>query len=243
MKRTIALAFVILGLGIGILGLTVLPAGHGRFEYLVEILDERSAKDAIMPDSLRELGATMGVVVVNPTEGARPERVVLLKGLPSLIRTSECALGEVPKEPGWQGLAGFDSGLERGTIALNGHELTICGQLQALAPAFDRAVVMEYSERIDQELSDVGWEAEIRYFVVPKSWPEQQELLAKMDAAKTILPAGATTEAHGSKPILSGGQRVALSVVLIGLGLFVLGWQMRGLRREDIVRRFGGAEK
>ena len=145
-KRSLAVAFIILGLAVGTLGLLVLPAGHGRFEYLVEVVDPRPAAESAMPQALAEMGAVRAVVMTNPSEGGRPRQVLLLPDLPARLKMSDCALGVLPAEAEWSGLAGFNSGLERGTISAVDHRVSICGQLQSLAPVFDASLVMELSE-------------------------------------------------------------------------------------------------
>jgi len=45
MKHPIAVVFILVGLGLGALALTVLPAGHGRLEYMIEVVDPRPASE------------------------------------------------------------------------------------------------------------------------------------------------------------------------------------------------------
>jgi len=239
-KRSLAVAFIILGLGVGALGLLVLPAGHGRFEYLVEVVDPRPAAESAMPEALANMGAIRAVVIANPSDGGRPRQVLLLPDLPARLKTSDCALGVLPAEARWSGLAGFNSGLERGTIPLAGHPVQICGLLQSLAPVFDASLVMELSEGVELALEEAGWEGHAQYFLFAESWGERDRLMAGLEGNPDALPTpAAEIVSPAKKPLLSKGAQIAVSAALICAGLLVLGWQVRGLSREDVARRFG----
>ena len=239
-KRSLAVAFVILGLAVGALGLSVLPAGHGRFEYMVEVVDPRPAAESTMPEALAEMGATRAVVMANPSEGGRPRQLLLLPELPARLKMSDCALGVLPAEPGWSGLAGFNSGLERGTISIADHRVSICGQLQSLAPVFDASLVMELSEGVESALEEAGWEGHAQYFLFAESWGERKRLMAGLERNPEALPtADAEIVSPARKPLLSKKAQTAVSAALICAGLLVLGWQVRGMSRDDVARRFG----
>jgi len=239
-KRSLAVAFIILGLAVGVLGLLVLPAGHGRFEYLAEVVDPRPAAESTMPEALAKMGAVRAVVMTNPGEGGRPRQVLLLPDLPARLKMSDCALGVLPAEAAWSGLAGFNSGLERGTIPLADHPVRICGLLQSLAPVFDASLVMELSEEVESALEEAGWESHAQYFLFAESWGERSRLLAGLERNPDALPTpAAEIVSPAKKPLLSKRAQIAVSAALICAGLLVLGWQVRGLSREDVARRFG----
>jgi len=239
-KRSLAVAFVVLGLAVGALGLLVLPAGHGRFEYLVEVVDPRPAAESAMPQALAGMGAIRAVVMANPSEGGRPRQVLLLPDLPARLKMSDCALGALPAEPGWSGLAGFNSGLERGTISVADHRVSICGQLQSLATVFDASLVMELSEEVESALEGAGWEGHAQYFLFAEGWGERNRLMAGLEGNPDALPtADAEIVSPAKKPLLSKRAQIAVSALLICAGLFVLGWQVRGMSREDVAQRFG----
>ena len=239
-KRSLAVAFIILGLAVGTLGLLVLPAGHGRFEYLVEVVDPRPAAESAMPEALAEMGAVRAVVMTNPSEGGRPRQVLLLPDLPARLKMSDCALGVLPAEAEWSGLAGFNSGLERGTISAVDHRVSICGQLQSLAPIFDVSLVMELSEEVESALDEAVWESHARYLLFAESWGERNRLMAGLEGNPDALPtADAKIVSPAKKPLLSKGAQIAVSAALICAGLLMLGLQVRGMSREDVARRFG----
>ena len=240
-KRPLAAAFIILGLAVGALGLLVLPSGHGRFEYLVEVVDPRPASESTMPDELAEMGAVRAVVMADRSDEARPRQVLLLPDIGARLKMSDCALGVLPADGGWSGLAGFNSGLERGTISVAGHEVSICGQLQSLAPIFDESLVMESSNDVKSALETAGWESHARYFLFAGSWDERSRLIGEFEANPDVLPiATAEIISPARRPLLSGRGRVALSVALMCVGLLVLAWQIRGMSSEDVAQRFTG---
>ncbi len=239
MRKSAAVAFVILGAVVAALGLTVLPGGHGRFEYLIEVVDPRPAAESASPQALAEMGAVRAVVMTNPSQRGRPRQVLLLPDLAARLRMSDCALGLLPAGTRWSGLAGFNSGLERGTISLAGHDLWVCGLLQPLGPVFDASLVMELSEEVELALEAAGWEANARYFLFAGSWGERSRLLAGLEGNPGALPTSqAEVISQARKPLLSRRGQTALSAALIVGGLLVLGWQLRGLSREEVVRRF-----
>jgi len=238
-KRSAA-AFIILGVIVGALGLLVLPGGNGRFEYLIEVIDPRPAGESAMPEGLREMGAVRAVVMANPKAGEGPRQVVLLPDLSARLKNSDCALGSLPAEAGWSGLAGFNSELERGAISLAGRRVSVCGLLQPLAPVFDESLVMELSEGVEVALEEAGWVGRAQYFLFAASWGERNRVLAELEGNVEALPtAEAEIVSPTRRPLLSRTARTAVSAVLICGGLFVLGRQLRGLSREDLARRFG----
>lgn len=234
-----AAAFIILGLVVGALGLLLLPAGHGRFEYLVEVIDPRPAPESTMPDALADMGAVRAVVMANPSDEERPSQVLLLPDLGARLKMSDCALGALPADGGWSGLAGFNSGLERGTISVADREVLVCGQLQSLAPVFDASLVMEHSEDVESALETAGWESHAQYFLFAGSWDERSRLMAEFEANSGALPvSSAEIVSPAREPLLSRRGKLALSVALMCLGLLVLVWQIRGMSRGDVAQRF-----
>jgi hypothetical protein len=239
MTRRAAAGVIILGLAIGATGLLVLPGGHGRLEYLVEVVDPRPAEESNTPHALRELGAVRAVMLRNPSGSSRPSQVLLLQDLAARLRNADCALGGLPEGNGWQGLSGFEAGLERGRTTLAGHDLTVCGKLQSLAPVFDQSLVMPASDDVRQVLERAGWQGQVHYLFFAESWPERGELLAKLETDSEALP---TPEARivspAERPLLPRSARIWVACVLIFAGLLVVALQLRGVSRGELVGRF-----
>ncbi len=240
MRRLIAAVFILAGLAIGAIGISVLPGSHGRFEYVIEIADRRAAPEAQMPPKLAAMGAVRAVIMSNPSETDRPRLVLLLPEVRKRLRNEDCAIGVVPKEGIWQGLAGFDTGLERETVSLAGHQVAVCGLLQPLSPVFDRSLVMEFSPAVETALRAAGWQSRVSYFLLAESWDQRNRLLDELSRHPDALPSGASDIVSGAeKPLVGTAARRLLSALLICSGLLVIGWQLRSMSREEVARRFG----
>jgi hypothetical protein len=240
MKRIIAVIFILAGCTVGAFGLALLPGDHGRFEYIIEVVDPRPAAQSVMPEGLAALGAVRALALKPPISASKPQRVLLVAGLAGLLKASDCALGSLPTSREWQGLAGSDSGLDRGPLQLNGQEVQICGLLQELGPLWDGSLVMAASESVEEALREAGWEAQARYLLFAASWDERGKMLAKLEADTQLLPTPeAMIVSPARRPPLSRGAKLVVAVALVCAGLFVLGCQLRGLSREEVARRFG----
>ncbi|MBN1460572.1 MAG: hypothetical protein JXA57_13645 [Armatimonadetes bacterium] len=246
MRHKVGALLLLVGLAIGIIGLLALPGGHGRFEYLVEVVDPRPAEESEMSQALSELGAVGVLVLRDPSTSAEVSQVLLLPDLSSRLRNADCALGGLPSDKGWEGLAGAKSGLDRGALTLAGHDTTVTGKLQSLAPLFDQSLVMAGSDEVQQALVEAGWRSQARYLVFSESWGQRAELLDRLDARPETLPTPeARIVASDYRPLLSQAAHFWLSCVLILGGLVVAGLQFRGVSREDLTGRFsqGTAKK
>lgn len=237
MKWIIAVAFIVAGLAIGIVGLTVLPAGHGRYEYLIQVADPRPSVDAEASAELNELGA-IRAVVAEGVEAGSPRTLLLLESVPAALEQSDCALGHLPEAGGPAALAGFDSGVNRGAVTIAGREMTVCGVLQALGPLFDQSLVVQHAEALESDLRRAGWQLETRYLLFPSTWDRQQQVVHRLRTSVGLVPAEGDITTAGSPPLLSPTARTALAAVLIVFGLGLLVWQVRGMSREDFTRRF-----
>ncbi len=240
MRRFMAAVFILAGLAIGAVGMFVLPGSHGRFEYMIEIADRRASPETQMPPKLAAMGAVRAIVMSNPSETARPRQALLLPDVSDRLRNEDCALGVVPTEGTWQGLAGFDSGLERETVSLAGHQVAVCGSLQPLSPVFDRSLVMELSPVVETALRGAGWHSRASYFLLAESWDQRTRLLDELSRDSDALPSEASEIVSGAgKPVLGAAARRLLSGLLICSGLLVIGWQLRSISREEVARKFG----
>jgi len=239
MSRSIGAVLILVGLAIGLTGLLALPGGHGRFAYLVEVTDPRPADESTMPEALRDLGATSAFVLQNPVPSAEVSQVLLLPELSTRLKNADCALGHLPSGRAWEALAGQDTGLGRGTMTVAGHDLTITGKLQSLAPVFDESLVMSASDEVQQVLVEAGWQSQVRYLLFSDTWQQRAELLDKLRAMPDALPTpDARVIASAKKPLLSHAVRIWISCALVLGGLVVAGRQFRGVSKDDLTRRF-----
>lgn len=240
MRTAVSAIFILAGLALGAVGLLVFPSGHGRLEYMIEVVDPRPASEAEMPAGLSRLGAVRALVMDSPAEGQPPQRVLLLPDIRETLKMSDCALGSLPEIGAWQALAGANSGIKRGTITLAGNEVRVCGLLQQLGGILDESLVMPASEDVEAALLDAGWTARtVRYLLFTKTWHARSEMLARLGQDPKLLPAPrAQILSPARRPPLSRGPRIAISLLLVCVGLFVLAWQARGLTRDELARRF-----
>jgi len=239
MRRAVSAIFILAGLALGAVGLFVFPAGHGRLEYMIEVVDPRPASEAEMPAGLSRLGAVRALVMDSPAEGQLPQRVLLLPDIRETLKMSDCALGWLPEIGARQALAGANSGIKRGTITLAGNEVRVCGLLQQLGGVLDESLVMPASEDVEVVLLNAGWTARVRYLLFTKTWHARSEMLARLEQNPKLLPAPrAQILSPGRRPPLSRGPRIAISLLFVCVGLFVLAWQARGLTRDELARRF-----
>jgi hypothetical protein len=238
-KRYAAVILVLLGVAVFAVGLCVLPGSRGRFEYMIEVADTSPIAESAITPALDGMGAVRVVVMRNPV-GDRPGQVLFVPELLRKLRNSDCALGVLPEESTGHGLAGFDSQLERGTISLAGHPVSICAILQPLVPLFDVSLVMDPSPEVQDALSAAGWKGTVSYLLLSESWEERNRLLAELESRPEALPSpGAQILSPAEKPLLSPTGRMRLAAALICAGLLVIALQLRGLSRDEVARRFG----
>jgi hypothetical protein len=240
MRKKVAVALILLGLIVGAVGSFLLPGGHGRFAYLIEIVDPRPAIESEASDGLAEMGAIRVVVLENPDGAAKPESVLLMPDLGRRLKNSDCAMGGLPGKTEWSGLAGFSSGIEQGSAMLAGHRVSVCAILQSLGPVFDESLVMQDAPAVQEALEEAGWRDHARYLILARTWAERSAVLSKLEANPGLLPMPQSSiVSPARKPLLSQSGRIALSSALIFGGLFLMGWQLRGLSRGGISRGFG----
>lgn len=239
MKRAIAVVFLLIGMAIGGLGYALLPADHGRYEYVVQVADPRPPAESEMPSSLAELGAVRAVVMHAPEGTSGVPAMLLLPNMSDLFGAEDCGLGRLPSVGEQEALAGDATGLTRGPTQVAGQTVEVVGLLQKLGPAFDDKLVMDPSESFEAALREDGWEAEARYFVLAETWRERGEVLARLEAEPDLLP---SPEAHvvgtSRAPVVSPLVRVILAVALICTGVVTIAIQLRGFSRQDLERRF-----
>ncbi len=241
MNRHVALAFTLVGLTVGAIALFLLPSAPGRFEYMVQVVDDRPAGESQITPALESMGAVRALTMQSPAADL-PKQVLLVAELWGRLRNEDCALGILPQDGLWSALAGAESGLERGNISLAGHPVSIPAVLQRLAPPFDVSLVMDWSPEAQAALAADGWEGEASYLLFAGTWEERNRLLAELESVPGALPSpGARIVSPAEEPVLSSAARRALAAVLICAGLVLLALQLRGLSREDLAQRFGRA--
>jgi hypothetical protein len=239
MNRHLPLVFTLVGLAVGAIALLLLPSAPGRFEYMVQVVDERPVGEGEITPALESMRAVRALTMRSPTPDL-PRQVLLVPRLWGRLRNEDCALGILPEDGLWSALAGSESGLERGSISLAGHPVSIPAILQRLTPLFDESLVMNWSPAAQAALSAGGWEGEASYLLFADTWEERNRLLAELKSAPGALPSpGAQILSPAEKPLLSSSARQALAALLICVGLLLLALQLRGLSREDLARRFG----
>lgn len=239
MNRRVALVFTLVGLAVGAIALLLLPSAPGRFEYMVQVVDDRAAEESQITPALESMGAVRALTMRSPTADL-PRQVLLVPKLWGRLRNEDCALGTLPEDGLWSALAGSQSGLERESISLVGHPVSISAILQRLTPLFDSSLVMDWSPAVHAALTADGWEGEASYLLFADTWEERNQLLAELKSAPEMLPsAGAEILSPAEKPLLSSAARRVLAAVLVCAGLLVLALQLRGLSREEVARRFG----
>jgi hypothetical protein len=220
--------------------LTLLPGDGGRLEYLIQIVDPRPAAESEMPAGLRDLGAIRAVVASPAPAGEGGMRIVLLPDLEATLTSADTALGVLPGPGELAGVAGADTGLGRGGTILAGRRVVVSGVLQSLGHPFDGSVVMKESDELESELGAAGWSLRAHYLIPAESWEEREAALGRLSGDPLLLPVPESDViAPGRPPRLPRRMRLSAAIALICCGLAVLGWQLRGLSREEIGRRLG----
>jgi hypothetical protein len=240
MRRTVGVVFLLAGLVVAVVGWSWLPPDRGRLEYAVQIVDPRPLDEAGLPAELAALGATTMVVARPAAVEDAVAPVLLLHELDRVIGTSDVALGALPLPGSAEALAGAATGVPRGALALVDRDIEVVGSLQPLGEVFDGSLAMQASDDLAGAFLDAGWDCRAQYLLPAESWEERTALLARLEADPGLVPAaGVVIPSAAEQPALSRQARLTLSVVLICCGLLALGWQLRGLSREDLARGFG----
>lgn len=240
MKRAIAVVFLLIGMGIGGFGYALLPADHGRYEYVVQIADPRPPAESEMPASLAELGTVRVVVMEAPEESSEVPAVLLAPNMSELLGAAEdCALGRLPSVGEQEAVAGNATDLVRGPAQVADETVEIVGVLQKLGPAFDGKLVMDPSESFEAALREAGWEAEVHYLVLADTWHARGEVLARLETEPDLLPSPeARVVGTSSPPVVSPLVRTILAVALICMGVVTIAIQLRGFSRQELEGKF-----
>ncbi|UCC67155.1 MAG: hypothetical protein JSV79_08390 [Armatimonadota bacterium] len=255
MSRSAAAVLIAVGMVVGGLGWMFLPPDRGRFHYVVEIVDPRPWSESEMPEALREVRVTrlhgflsradaqVAAAAIIRLRGSDtdegPAEIAMLQNMSHYITSADCQLGVVT-EGGSAAAAGALSGIRRGTIKLGSGTIDVSALLGRLGPLFDKSLWIELSRPLMRELEEAGWQVQASFLLFPRTWREQQQVLAQLAAYPGSLPApGSKILSPAEPPALSDPIRLALAAALVCAGLCVLVWQLRGTSREEVARRLG----
>ncbi len=253
MRRTAGAIFIAAGLLAGGLGWMFLPPHGGRLQYAVEVVEPRPISDSKMPDGLAEIeirrllwGFWPAAVTVEPTtlirltppqedEGA--PRLAIVQDVREHFSASDCQLGGLPEDgPRWA--AGLTSGIGRGRAELGGRTLNVSAALDRLGPLIDDSLWTDAGDPLISELESAGWKAQVGYLIPALSWSERQQVLARLKADPSLLPApNADILSPGQPPPISDLLRLVLAGGMVCIGLLVLLWRLRETWREELASR------
>lgn len=245
MNRAFAIILFVLGLVIGIAGLTALPANPGRLWNAIEVVDPRPLAEASLPKGLETLDA-LPLVSVDLPVGPGPRRALLTPHLGKLVTSADTELGKIPERGAGDEplavVAGAKTGLLLGTREVKGVRVKVTALLHPLGPGFDDDILLADTPGARAALGvpeRPGANARAIYLLPEESYWENRRLMARLTSERGLLPMPESKVITSARPpLLSDTAKRVLAIGFVCAGLIVFAFQLRGLTRDELSRRF-----